>query len=322
MSLSNNVLITGVTGFIGHALQQHLTTKNINISALVRCKKTDLPIEINQILANNRNTWANTPLPKDITTLIHLAGRAHILKETSNAPLDLFRADNVESTLRLAEQALIAGVKRFIFISSIGVNGSSTATTPFTEHSTPAPRADYAISKWEAEQGLRELLQGSSMELIIIRPPLVYAGNAPGNFQRLLRLVSTGFPMPFASVKNARSMISLENLVDFITLCIEHPAAANETFLVSDGMDFSTGQIIRYLAEGQSRKTTLLPIPPGLIQWGTRLIGMESIYEQLCRSLVIDSSKARNLLQWAPPLRADQALIQAGRDFKTVHGKI
>jgi nucleoside-diphosphate-sugar epimerase len=321
LSLSNNILITGITGFIGQALQQHLLAKNKNITALLRRKNLNLPIKVNQLVATDNNSWAKTPLPKNITTLIHLAGRAHILKETSDTPLELFRKDNVESTLQLAQQALIAGVKRFIFISSIGVNGQRTTTTPFNELSTPSPKADYAISKWEAEQGLHNLVNGSGMELVIIRPPLVYAGHAPGNFQRLLKLVSTGLPLPFSSIRNARSMISLDNLVDFIALCIEHPAAANETFLVSDGMDFSTAQIILHLADGQGKKVTLLPIPAGLMHWGAKLIGRENTFEQLCHSLVVDSSKARNLLQWMPKQRADEALIQAGRDFKVISSK-
>jgi nucleoside-diphosphate-sugar epimerase len=310
LSLSKNVLITGINGFIGHALQQHLSTnKNIHITALVRRESPKLPAEVDKIIGNSEKDWANTPLPKNITALIHLAGRAHVLK------------DNVDSTLNLAKQALAAGVKRFIFISSIGVNGSKTIDAPFDEFSTPAPKADYAISKWEAEQALRDLLKGSDMELIIIRPPLVYAGHAPGNFGRLLKLVSTGLPLPFAWVKNSRSMVSLENLVDFITVCIEHPAAADETFLISDGTDFSTPQIIQCLAKGLDRHVILLPIPPALMHQGAILMGMESTFEQLCRSLVIDSSKARNLLGWSPPLSADQALIKAGHDFKRIRGK-
>ena len=316
MSLSKNVLITGSTGFIGQALQNLLATKkNINIRVLPRLKQEKTTEGAATPMASSGILWPKTLLPNDITTLVHLAGRAHVLKETSGNPLEHYRADNVESTLYLAKQALNAGVKRFIFISSIGVNGSSTTCTPFNELSIPAPKADYAISKLEAEQGLHDLLQDSGMELVIIRPPLVYAGHAPGNFRRLLKLVASGAPLPFASVNNRRSMISLENLVDFIALCIEHPAAAGETFLISDGLDFSTPQIIRHLATGLGRKAILLPIPLTLMQLSSRLLGLEGTYDQLCRSLVIDSSKARNLLEWHPPIDTSQALINAGRDF-------
>lgn len=322
MTPSQKILITGATGFIGQELvQQLMAKKNVNLTALVRSQSQKVPSEVAQVIINSNQTWADAPFPEGVTTLIHLAGRAHVLKETSSSPLDLYRADNVEFTLNLARKALATGVKRFIFISSIGVNGSSTTTTPFDESSVPAPKADYAISKWEAEQALRELLKGSDMELVIIRPPLVYAGHAPGNFRRLLKLVAIGLPLPLASVDNCRSMVSLRNLVDFISLCIEHPAAANETFLISDGVDLSTPQIIERLAQGMGKRTLLVPMPTGFMRWGARVAGMGGAFEQLCGSLVVDSSKARNLLGWRAPLGADQAVIEAGRNFKAMHTK-
>jgi nucleoside-diphosphate-sugar epimerase len=319
---SQKILITGATGFIGRELLQQLIAKKYtNITALVRRQSQEVPSEVAQVIINSDVTWADTPFPEGVTTLIHLAGRAHVLKEISSSPLDLYRADNVEYTLNLARKALVAGVKRFIFISSIGVNGSSTTNTPFDESSTPAPKADYAVSKWEAEQGLHDLLKGSDMELVIVRPPLVYAGNAPGNFRRLLKLVATGLPLPLGSVDNRRSMVSLGSLVDFISLCVEHPAAANETFLISDGVDLSTPQIIERLAEGMGKRILLLAIPPGLMRWGARMAGMGGAFEQLCGSLVVDSSKARNLLGWREPLGVDQALIKSARDFKVMRTK-
>ena len=319
MTPSQKILITGATGFIGQELlQQLIAKKNTDLTVLVRSQSQEVPSEVAQVIINSNVTWADAPFPEGVTTLIHLAGRAHVLKETSSSPLDRYRADNVEFTLNLARKALATGVKRFIFISSIGVNGPSTTNTPFDESSIPAPKADYAISKWEAEQGLRNLLKGSDVELVIVRPPLVYAGHAPGNFRRLLRLVATGLPLPLASVDNRRSMVSLGNLVDFISLCIEHPAAANETFLISDGVDLSTPQIVERLAEGMGKRILLVPMPLGLIRWGARVAGLGGAFEQLCGSLVVDSSKARNLLGWREPLGADQALVKAGRDFKTM----
>lgn len=319
MTPSQKILITGATGFIGQELvQQLIAKKNVDLTALVRSQSQKVPSEVAQVIINSNVAWADAPFPEGVTTLIHLAGRAHVLKETSSSPLDLYRADNVEFTLNLARKALATGVKRFIFISSIGVNGSSTTSTPFDESSIPAPKADYAISKWEAEQALRELLKGSDMELVIIRPPLVYAGHAPGNFRRLLKLVAVGLPLPLASVDNCRSMVSLRNLVDFISLCIEHPAAANETFLISDGVDLSTPQIIERLAQGMGKRTLLVPMPPGLMRWGARVAGMGGAFEQLCGSLVVDSSKACNLLGWRAPLGADEAVIESGREFKAM----
>ncbi|MFL1515077.1 NAD-dependent epimerase/dehydratase family protein [Pseudomonas prosekii] len=322
MNPSQKILITGATGFIGQELlQQLIAKKHTDLTALVRSLSEELPSEVAQVLISSNVNWTDAPFPKGVTTLIHLAGRAHVLKEVSSSPLDLYRADNVEFTLDLARRALASGVKRFIFISSIGVNGPSTTNTPFDESSIPAPKADYAISKWEAELGLRNLLKGSDVELVIIRPPLVYAGHAPGNFRRLLKLVAIGLPLPLASVDNRRSMVSLRNLVDFISLCIEHPAAANETFLISDGVDLSTPQIVERLAEGMGKPISLVPMPVGLMRWGARVAGMGGAFEQLCGSLVVDSSKACNLLGWRAPLGADRALIEAGRDFKVTHTK-
>lgn len=302
MPIDHNILITGASGFIGQALKNALKKKEtINIISLS--------------LKNSSMATLNSELLKKTDTVIHLAGRAHILKEINKNPMDLYRADNVEKTLELAKQAVNAGVKRFIFISSIGVNGISNSNSPFTELSPAAPKTHYAISKLEAEIGLKTLLQDSSMELVIIRPPLVYAAHAPGNFQRLIKLVNTGLPLPFALVNNARSMIALENLVDFIICCIDHPQAANETFLISDGIELSTAKIVKYLAKGLNRKPKLLPVPLFLIKFSTILLGIKGIYEQIFCSLTIDSSKARNKLQWQPLISPDEAIRKAGSDY-------
>lgn len=310
---SEKVLVTGATGFIGQALiRQLLLRQEAEVIALVRRRSQELPNAVQQFVCSG----GDPSFPDDVATVIHLAGRAHVLKDSSGSSLDMYRVDNVEYTVNLARKALASGVKRFVFISSIGVNGSATGRVPFNEESVPSPKADYAISKWEAEQAMTGLLKGSGMELVIIRPPLVYAGHAPGNFRRLLRLVATGLPMPFASIHNCRSMIALENLVDFIFLCSRHPAAANETFLVADGMDFSTAQIIERLAEGMDKGILLFPAPEGLMRWGARAVGMRGAFEQLCASLVIDSSKARDVLGWRAPVDAGMALVDAGRKFR------
>lgn len=311
MAVSKKIIVTGATGFIGRELLRHLLQQpDTEVVALVRRQSPEIPAAVVQFVVGG------DAFPKGATTLVHLAGRAHVLNESSSSPMDLYRADNVEFTLSVAREALACGVRRFIFISSIGVNGPRTDGVPFNESSNPGAKADYAISKWEAEQALTKLLKGSGMELVIIRPPLVYAGHAPGNFRRLMKLVSTGLPMPFAAVKNRRSMVSLENLVDFIALCIEHPRAANETFLISDGIDFSTAYIIERLAEGMGQQVIMLPVPSGLMRWGAQAVGMRGAFEQLCGSLVVDASKARNLLGWCAPVNADSAIIKAGRDFK------
>lgn len=314
-------LVTGVSGFIGRSVADKLAMQpNYDVSGTIRqedkqVRKAVPLLAIGEISAST--DWSIAL--QDVRVVIHLAARAHILSDSSYDPLAIFRRINVEGTLTLARQALAAGVKRFIFISSIGVNGSHTSGVPFDESSLPAPHADYAISKFEAEQGLREMAQGTAMELVIIRPPLVYAGHAPGNFQRLLKLIASGMPLPFAAVKNQRSMIALGNLVDFIALCVEHPAAANELFLVSDGLNVSTSEIIRNLAAGMDQKARLFRVPDALMRRGSSLLGKQALYNQLCGSLVIDSSKACDLLDWRPPVTPMQALYNAGREFKALH---
>lgn len=310
------LLLTGATGFIGKAVTQRIIMDaKYSLTVAVRSSSAVFSdaVSVAQIAELTTETdW--TAALSGVDVVVHLAARAHVLIETSNDPLVDFRRINVEAALSLARQALHAGVKRFVFISSIGVNGSRTLDFPFSERSLPDPHADYAVSKFEAEQALLALLKDTTMELVIIRPPLVYAGHAPGNFSRLLKLVASGVPLPFGLVRNQRSMMALENLADFIVLCTDHPAAANELFLVSDGVDFSISEIVKYLAEGMSKKVRLLTVPVSLMRLGAGVAGKQHVFEQLCGSLVIDSSKARNLLCWQSPLKADDALRKAGRD--------
>jgi nucleoside-diphosphate-sugar epimerase len=250
---------------------------------------------------------------QDFDCIVHLAGRAHVLSEHDQNPLEAFRRANCGATLRLAQQAVESGVRRFIFISSIGVNGAETSRKPFDEFSNPKPHADYAISKLEAEEGLKKLLAGTETELVIIRPPLVYGVDAPGNFARLLKFVATGLPLPLGRINNRRSIVSLENLVSFISLCIEHSAAAGQLFLVSDGEDISTTEMVLALAQGMGKKPLMLPVPDSLLKVGAKLLGKESLYTQLCCSLQVDSSKARSLLGWKPQENTLEALEKIGR---------
>lgn len=310
------VLVTGASGFIGTSLLERLGEAGYRVVAAVRHASGRIPNHLPAIRVGDMQPdtdWSQAL--KEVNVVVHAAARAHVMHEQAEDPLREFRRVNVEGTLGLARQAVAAGVERFVFISSIGVNGACTGAEAFSERSSPAPHADYAISKLEAEQGLLEIAKSSSMELVIVRPPLVYAGHAPGNFHRLLKLVRSELPLPFAAVENRRSMIALENLVDFISLCIEHPAAANELFLISDGMDLSTSDMIRYLAAGMGCKTRLFPMPDVLMRKVAQLLGRAAMYTQLCGSLTIDSSKARELLGWTPPMTAEQALLKAGHDF-------
>lgn len=312
----NKVLLTGATGFVGSALLAYLQ-KQASHPVSIASRSEHVGIELDCQVFNLGEFGAQTNWHLalgGVDCVIHMAGRAHVLKRATNA-LELFREANTRATLNLATQAAAEGVKRFIFISSIGVNGAYTTDLPFSESSAPTPNADYAISKQEAEIGLLQLAQTTDMDVVIIRPPLVYAAHAPGNFRRLLQLVHSGIPLPFGRVNNSRSLIALENLVDFIAFCIDHPAAANQLFLASDGVDFSTGQMIRLLAKGMGRKAALVPFPVSLLRVSAKLLGKQGVYTQLCGSLQIDVSKAKQLLGWMPPMSAEAAMIRAGEGF-------
>lgn len=312
------VLVTGATGFVGRGLiRACVDSGGVDVVAALRNAQGDAEPHVDAVIIGDISDAANNwgSLLEGVDVIVHLAGRAHVVGEAHAGALAKFRAVNLEGTTALARQARDNGVKRFILVSSIGVNGARTIGNPFWESSTPAPHADYAVSKLEAEQALCQIAQGSTMEWVIVRPPLVYGAQAPGNFGRLLKLVSSGLPLPVASLQNSRSMIARENLVHFLLLCITQPAAANQLFLISDGIAMSTPEIITHLAVGMGMKPRLLPCPPVLMRWGARLIGRQSLYTQLCESLVIDSSKANSLLEWLPPLSPDLALQKCGREF-------
>lgn len=308
-----NILVTGVSGFVGQELIQHLyQMENFSLTVLSRRIVNTLPQEIKQLIGEDIFSlqWSD-----EIDVVIHLAGRAHILNEQTTDPLTEFRKVNVEGTLQLARQALDKKVKRFIFMSSIGVNGSVTSQEPFTEDALPQPHADYAVSKLEAEQELKKLFAGSDTELVIIRPPLVYAAHAPGNFARLLKLVITNLPLPFVGTKNKRSFVALENLVDFIQTCIEHPNAANQTFLVADQTSISTRELVQCLKQGMGKPARFIYLPQPIMKLGAACIGKSKLYEQLFESLEVDTTKAQKLLGWIAPLSTQQAMLQAGQNY-------
>lgn len=307
------ILITGASGFVGQTLIQKLHhNRNLELIVLSRKAVKTLHNDVRQLVGNDIFSiqWS-----KDIDVVIHLAGRAHILNEQTTDRLSEFRKVNVEGTLQLARQALEKKVKRFIFMSSIGVNGSVTLQQPFTEDAIPQPHADYAVSKLEAEHELKKLFAGSDTELVIIRPPLVYAAHAPGNFARLLKLVASNLPLPFAGTNNKRSFVALENLVDFIQTCIEHPNAANQTFLVADQTPISTRELVQYLKQGMGKPARFIYIPQSLMKLGAVCIGKSKLYEQLFESLEVDTTKAQKLLGWTAPLSTQQAMLQAGQNY-------
>ncbi|HDZ58028.1 hypothetical protein LCGC14_0144610 [marine sediment metagenome] len=312
------VLVTGASGFIGGAVCTEFLKRGFETVAASRHGER-LPSGAEHSACGNidgETDW--TCALMGVHKIVHLAARAHVIKESAADPLAVFRRVNVDGSLALARQAIKSGVNRFIFISSIGVNGASTAGGPFTEDSQPEPQADYAMSKFEAEQALIELVHGSAMELVIIRPPLVYAGHAPGNFQRLMRLVACGIPLPFAKINNRRSMVSLVNLVDFIRVCLEHPDASGQILLASDGVAVSTEEIVCLLAKGMGKTPRLFPFPTSILANIAAVLGKKNMYSQVCGSLEVDSSKAHRLLGWSPPITVQESLVQAGKDFKNI----
>jgi nucleoside-diphosphate-sugar epimerase len=249
--------------------------------------------------------------------VIHTAARAHIVKHEVSSPLAEYRRVNVEGTLSLARQAAKARVKRFIFISSIGVNGN-TNKRPFTADDEPGPAEPNAQSKLEAEFGLQEIAKKTGMEVTLIRPPLVYGRNAPGNFGSLVKWVSKGIPLPLGAIHNKRSLVGLDNLIDLIIICIDHPAAANQVFLAGDGEDLSTSELLQRVGKAIGRPARLLPVPAGWLQLGATILGKRATAQRLLGSLQVDISKTREVLGWEPPISVDEGLTRCFRNNQDV----
>lgn len=310
------LLITGSTGFIGSSLTQHLHQKGYSIIAAMRQINDSFSPDIKQVSVTDLLPSTNwTYAINKVDTIIHLAARAHILKDQATDPLASFRETNTYTTLNLAQQAANAGIRRFIFISSIRVNGNQTYAKSFTAEDIPTPTESFAISKHEAEIGLRQIAAKTGMEVVIIRPPLVYGANAPGNFGQLIKTVARGIPLPLGDIHNQRSLVALPNLIDLITTCIDHPAAANQTFLVSDGEDLSTTELLQRLSHALGKPARLLPIPQSWLETTLTLLGKRSIAQRLCGNLQVDISKTRDLLSWTPPISVDEALRQTAQTY-------
>ena len=241
--------------------------------------------------------------------VIHCAARAHIMGDDATDPLAEYRRVNVRGTLNLARQAIEYGVKRFIFISSVKVNGEQTSLgRPFTADDIPAPVDAYGISKWEAEQGLQQLAAETGIEVVIIRPPLVYGPGVKGNFARMIKLVSRGLPLPLGAIHNRRSLVALDNLVDLIVTCIDHPLAADQVFLAGDGQDLSTSELLRGVSTAMSLPSRLLPVPSPILMSTATVLGKKRVAQRLFGSLQVDITKTRDVLGWTPPVSVDEGL--------------
>ncbi len=294
-----NILVTGANGFIGRHLCPYLVNQGYSVRAALRSLRADWhlcePVVIGDISVGS--DWRQAL--QGVDCVVHLAGRAHVMRESTNDPLSLFRQVNVEASLRLAEQAAEAGVGRFIYLSSIKVNGESSPLKPLAADDPARPEDAYGQSKWEAEQALGSCLAAADTELVIVRPVLVYGAGVKGNLQSLAGWIRQGLPLPLAGVQNRRSLVGIDNLLDFLQLCIEHPAAAGEVFLVADGEDLSTPQLIRRLAEAMGVTARLFFLPVPMLRLLGRLSGRSAAVDRLCGDLQVDLEKNRRLLGWA-----------------------
>ncbi len=295
------VLVTGANGFVGKRLVEALSEHNIQTVAAARRElNLKLPgvscVRVKELSA--QTDWFEALNGVDV--VMHTAARAHITKEIAIDPTPLFHKANVDGLIALANQAIQAKVKRFVFISSIGVNGSETKDKPFCEDDVPNPQLPYAISKFDAEKALQVITAQSEMTYTIIRPPLVYGPGARGNLERLRKLIAGGLPLPFGAINNARSMISRENLVDILIQCSDNPAAANEIFVVADGVDVTTTQILQNIARSLNKRARLLPVPIFLLKVLLKSLGQGRLAGQLFGSLQVNNSKIKAQLNWQP----------------------
>ena len=307
-----NIVITGATGFIGSQLCVALADTQHVVTKVSRSPNSGIePHSSSQIFADLQKPVDYDTLLKDCEVIVHLAGRVHIVNDPDNDSESAYIAANTTATLNLARAAVACGVKRFIFLSSVKVNGESTELNrPFTPESTPRPTDGYGRSKMDAELGLLHIAESSALEVVILRPPLVYGPGVRANFLELMKLVYKQIPLPLGSVNNRRSLVGIDNLVSLIVTCLDHLAAPNQIFLVSDNADLSTPDLIRLIAHAQGRQSRLFPFPPALLRLGAKLFHREHLYSRLCGSLQVDISKTMDLLSWAPVAAPDLMLTE------------
>ncbi|WP_278398705.1 UDP-glucose 4-epimerase family protein [Stutzerimonas kunmingensis] len=300
-------MLTGASGFIGSALKAELASDS-GFQLVTAVRKVGASPDCVTVGDMDGCTDFSEALT-GVDVVIHAAARAHIMRDEVDDPLAEYRKVNVEGTLNLARQAVVAGVRRFVFLSSIKVNGEATTQgNPFQANDVPSPEDAYGVSKLEAEQGLMLMAAESGMEVVIIRPPLVYGRGVKGNFSSMIRLVDKGFPLPLGAIHNRRSLVGIDNLVDLIIRCIDHPAAANQVFLVSDGEDLSTTVLLRGVGKAMGKPARLIPVQAGLLQFGATLLGKKAVVQRLLGSLQVDISKTRELLEWKPRYTVEEGL--------------
>jgi UDP-glucose 4-epimerase len=314
------ILVTGATGFVGKAVVQRLLAVDESGCVAVAVRRDDQkwPERVLPHMMGELEPATNWSVALEgVSLIVHCAARVHIMQESATDPLEEFRRINVQSTLNLARQAVAARVLRFVFVSSIKVNGEATQLGRlFTADDTPAPLDAYGVSKMETEQGLREITRQTGMEVVIIRPPLVYGPGVKANFATMMRWLNRGVPLPLGAIHNQRSLVALDNLVDLIVTCFTHPAAANQTFLVSDGEDVSTTDLLRRLGQALGCPARLIPVPVSWLKLLSAAVGKQDVAQRLCGSLQVDISKTRRLLGWTPPLSLDEGLKKAAEGLR------
>jgi nucleoside-diphosphate-sugar epimerase len=322
IAMSPKILVVGANGFIGRELCAELVRRQYSVAGTAR--RVFVNEKLNYPLIRIADIGAETDWSvalQNIDVVIHLAARVHVMRDEVNNSLSEFRRVNTAGTEHLARCAAEAGVKRVVFVSSIGVNGAETIQGhPFVETCKAAPNSPYAVSKWEAEQCLREVSATTGLEVVVIRPPLVYGGDAPGNFMKLLKILSKRLPLPLASIRNLRSFIYVGNFVDALIVCATHPDAAGQTYLVSDGEDISTPDLLRRLGDAMGFSARLLPFPVTLLWFVGCCVGKSEQIVRLVASLQIDISKIRRELGWQPPYTFRQGIDATAERYMECNG--
>ena len=298
------ILVTGANGFVGTGLCRRLDVEPIPFRAVVRRQRWPADHEIGEI--NAQTDWSEALVGCEV--VVHLAARVHVMDDQAADPLVAFREVNVRATINLARQAVQHGVRRFVFVSSIKVNGEVTQQVPFRASDVPAPQDAYGQSKLEAELALQEISRETGLEVVIVRPPLVYGPGVGANFLRLMQLVRKGIPLPLGAIRNLRSLVALDNLVDLLIVCTKHPAAAGRTFLVSDGHDVSTPDLVRLLAAAMKQPARLVPVSTGLLSMGAALLGKSAAADRLLGSLQVDIEETRSVLGWGPVVSTEDTI--------------
>jgi UDP-glucose 4-epimerase len=315
----SDILLTGGTGFVGRHLVERLVADGRSVRCAIRSpeRSSSLPSAVSSIAVGElgfSTDWRDALA--GVGTVMHLAARAHVLDEREADPLAVFLEVNTRAVETLATAAAQAGVRRLVFLSSIKVNGEDSGERAYAASDAPAPADPYGVSKQRAEEALREIGARTGMQTVIVRPPLVYGPGVRANFLRLMQIVDRGIPLPFGSIRNRRSLVSVWNLCDLLVRCVDSPAAANRTFMVSDGVDPSTAELVRLLATALEARARVFGVPPAFLRLAARLTGQMAEYTRLCASLRVDLTETLSQLDWRPPLGMTEAMARTARWYR------